>query len=73
MDISSIASSIEYSRERLQRVGGSLHPDGSAQDDDLPEPQPLSSLTCDETGWPVDDEGWRLDGNMRSKMGKSTS
>ena len=70
MDISSIASSLEYSRERLQRGGGSLHPEGPAQDDELPEPQPLSSLTCDESGWPVDEEGWQLDGYVLEQNGQ---
>ena len=64
MDISSIASSLEWSRERMQRVGGSFHADGSCQDDEPPSPQPLSSLTCDESGWPIDEEGWRLDGHL---------
>ena len=68
MDTGSIASvgdsSSEWPRERSQFAGGSVQPDGSAQDEDAPAPQPLSSLTCDGSGWPVDDEGWRLHGHM---------
>ena len=70
MDISSIARSLEYSRERMQRVGGSIHQDGSGQDDDFPESQPLSPLTCDETGWPIDEEGWHLDGYVLEQNGQ---
>ena len=68
MDIGSIASvgdsSLEWARERTQYAGGSMPPDGSCQDEDSPSPQPLASLTCDESGWPVDEEGWRLHGHM---------
>ena len=68
MDIGSIASvgdsSSEWPRERSQFAGGSIHPDGFARGEDTPTPQPLSSLTCDESGWPVDEEGWHLQGHI---------
>ena len=68
MDIGSIAtvgdSSSEWPREWAQHAGGSVHPDGPAQQEEAQIPQPLSSLTCDESGWPVDEEGWRLQGQM---------
>ena len=74
MDIGSIASvgdsGSEWPRERSQFAGGSIHPDGFAQDDDAPIPQPLSSLTCDESGWPVDEEGWHLQGHMVEHNGQ---
>ena len=67
MDIGSIASVDDH---RVSHVGGSLHPEGPSLDNDAVEPQPLSSLTCGETGWPVDDDGWQLEGYMLERGGQ---
>ena len=51
MDISSIAS-----------VGGSVLPAGASQDDDASNQQSSTPFTYDESGWPIGEEGWPVDG-----------
>ena len=67
MDIGSIASVGDH---KMSHVGGSFHPEGPSHDNDATEPQPLLSLTCDETGWPVGDDGWQLEGYMLEQGGQ---
>ena len=67
MDIGSIASVGDH---KMSHVGGSLQPEGPSLDNDVVEPQPLSSLTCDETGWLVDDEVWQFEGYMLEQGGQ---